>query len=107
MSRHAVKACALLKIPRIALERAPWTRGPGDRWIEVENIETAVDALPEESACVFLAIGRQHLAPFAAKPQHAYTLSFVDPPNGAWSAMATAASRGGRISIRPLGVVTA
>jgi len=83
MSRHAVKACALLKIPLIALERAPWTRGPGDRWIEVENIETAVDALPEESACVFLAIGRQHLAPFAAKPQHAYTLRFVDPPNGA------------------------
>jgi precorrin-6A/cobalt-precorrin-6A reductase len=29
---------------------------------------------------VFLAIGRQHIAPFATKPQHAYTLRFVDPP---------------------------
>jgi precorrin-6A/cobalt-precorrin-6A reductase len=32
---------------------------------------------------VFLAIGRQHIAPFAAKPQHAYTLRFVDAPDGA------------------------
>jgi precorrin-6A/cobalt-precorrin-6A reductase len=83
MSRHAVEACAALNIPLIALERAPWTRSTGDRWIEVENIETAVDALPEARAGVFLAIGRQHLAPFAAKPQHAYTLRFVDPPEGA------------------------
>jgi precorrin-6A/cobalt-precorrin-6A reductase len=83
MSRHAVEACAVSKIPLIALERAPWTRSAGDRWIEVENIETAVDALPEARACVFLAIGRQHLAPFAAKPQHAYTLRFVDPPDSA------------------------
>jgi precorrin-6A/cobalt-precorrin-6A reductase len=30
---------------------------------------------------VFLAIGRQHLAPFAAKPQHVYTLRFVDAPD--------------------------
>jgi precorrin-6A/cobalt-precorrin-6A reductase len=32
---------------------------------------------------VFLAIGRQHLLPFGAKPQHAYTLRFVDPPKKA------------------------
>jgi precorrin-6A/cobalt-precorrin-6A reductase len=83
MSRHAVDACALSKIPLIALERAPWMRSAGDRWIEVENIGSAVEALPEKSACVFLAIGRQHLAPFAAKPQHAYTLRFVDSPDGA------------------------
>ena len=89
MSRHAVEASAALNIPLIALERAPWTRSAGDRWIEVENIETAVDALPEARACVFLAIGRQHLAPFAAKPQHAYTLRFVDPPDSALPLPAT------------------
>jgi precorrin-6A/cobalt-precorrin-6A reductase len=82
MSRHAVAACATLNIPLIALERAPWTRAPGDRWIEVDNIDAAVDALPEVRTRVFLAIGRQHLVPFAAKPQHAYTLRFVDPPDG-------------------------
>ncbi len=82
MSRHAVEACAAAQIPLIALERAPWTQVCGDRWIEVRDIDAAVDALPEARARVFLAIGRQHLAPFAAKPQHAYTLRFVDPPEG-------------------------
>jgi precorrin-6A/cobalt-precorrin-6A reductase len=82
MSRHALTACAALHLPHIALERAPWMRVERDRWVEVENIDAAVDALPEPRARVFLAIGRQHLAPFAAKPQHAYTLRFVDPPDG-------------------------
>jgi len=82
MSRHAVAACAASKLPLIALERAPWTRITDDRWIEVGDVNAAVDALPERRARVFLAIGRQHLAAFAAKPQHAYTLRFVDPHDG-------------------------
>ena len=80
MSRHAVEACAETGTPLIALQRAPWTRAPGDVWIEVADIDAAVAALPEAAANVFLAIGRQHIAPFAAKPKHAYTLRFVDPP---------------------------
>ena len=80
MSRNAVEACAQTGTPLIALERAPWTRAPGDNWIEVGDVNAAVAALPEAPARVFLAIGRQHIAPFAARPQHAYTLRFVDPP---------------------------
>ncbi|MBR0816907.1 cobalt-precorrin-6A reductase [Bradyrhizobium liaoningense] len=80
MSRHVVEASAETGTPLIALERAPWTRAPGDNWIEVHDVDAAVAALPEATAKVFLAIGRQHIAPFAAKPQHAYTLRFVDPP---------------------------
>ncbi|WLB51375.1 cobalt-precorrin-6A reductase [Bradyrhizobium japonicum] len=80
MSRHAVEASAETGTPLIALERAPWTRVPGDNWIEVHDVNAAVAALPEAAAKVFLAIGRQHIAPFATKPQHAYTLRFVDPP---------------------------
>lgn len=83
MSRHAVEACAATGIPLVALERTPWVRASGDHWIEVTDINAAVAALPEKRARVFLAIGRQHLAPFAAKPQHAYTLRFVDAPDGA------------------------
>ena len=83
MSRHAVGACAEASVRLIALERAPWTRSVGDNWVEVGDIDAAVAALPEKPVPVFLAIGRQHLAPFAAKPQHAYTLRFVDAPNGA------------------------
>lgn len=80
MSRHAVEACAHTGTPLIALERAPWTRAPDDNWIVVADVNAAAAALPEATANVFLAIGRQHIAPFAAKPQHAYTLRFVDPP---------------------------
>ena len=80
MSRHAVEACAQTGTPLIALERAPWTKAPGDIWIEVADVTAALAALPDTPANVFLAIGRQHIAPFAAKPQHVYTLRFVDPP---------------------------
>lgn len=80
MSRNAVAACADTGTPLIALERAPWARTSDDNWIEVVDINSAVAALPEHRARVFLAIGRQHIAPFDTRPQHAYTLRFVDPP---------------------------
>ncbi|QHP71684.1 cobalt-precorrin-6A reductase [Bradyrhizobium sp. LCT2] len=80
MSRNAVAACAETGTPLIALERTPWAKTPGDNWIEVGDVDAAVAALPESPANVFLAIGRQHIAPFGNKPQHAYTLRFVDPP---------------------------
>ncbi|KYG20844.1 cobalt-precorrin-6X reductase [Bradyrhizobium sp. AT1] len=80
MSRNAVAACMETDTPLIALERVPWTGMSDDNWIEVADVNTAVAALPEATANVFLAIGRQHIAPFAGKPQHAYTLRFVDPP---------------------------
>ncbi|CUT10350.1 Cobaltprecorrin6x reductase EC 13154 [Bradyrhizobium sp.] len=81
MSRNAVAACAETGTPLIALERAPWMKAPGDNWIEIPDVDAAVAALPEAAANVFLAIGRQHIAPFATRPQHAYTLRFVDPPD--------------------------
>jgi precorrin-6A/cobalt-precorrin-6A reductase len=83
MSRHAVEACAVANVPLVALERAPWSRTTGDIWIEVADIAGAIDHLPEQRARVFLAIGRQHITSFAAKPQHVYTLRFVDAPKGA------------------------
>jgi len=83
MSRRAVEACTTMGIPLVALERAPWVRTADDNWTEVADINTAVAVLPEKRARVFLAIGRQHLAPFAAKLQHFYTLRFVDAPDGA------------------------
>ena len=81
ISRNAVAACARTATPLIALERAPWTKAPGDNWVEVADIAAAVLALPLESTRVFLAIGRQHIASFGAKPQHVYTLRFVDAPD--------------------------
>jgi len=83
MSRNAIAACAATGTALIALERAPWTRIAGDTWIEVPDEAAAAAALPGQRTSVFLAIGRQHLAAFARKPQHAYTLRFVDAPDAA------------------------
>jgi precorrin-6A/cobalt-precorrin-6A reductase len=82
MSTNAVAACTTTGTPLIALERAPWTAGEGDRWTRVPDLSAAVAALAGPPKRVFLAIGRQHLDPFAAQPQHRYLLRLVDPPTG-------------------------
>jgi precorrin-6A/cobalt-precorrin-6A reductase len=78
ISRNALVACAATATPLVALERKPWVRTPDDHWIDVDDVAAAVAALPQARANIFLAIGRQHIAPFAAAPQHAYTLRFID-----------------------------
>lgn len=83
MSRNAVAACAATTTPLLAFERRPWTAGPGDEWTHVADLDAAAAALPEAPGRVFLAIGRQHLAAFAARPQHHYLLRLVDPPEQA------------------------
>lgn len=80
MSANAVAACAATGTPLCAHERAPWVAGEGDDWTHVADIDSAVAALPEAPMRIFLAIGRQTLDPFAAKPWHQYILRLVDPP---------------------------
>jgi precorrin-6A/cobalt-precorrin-6A reductase len=80
MSTNAVTACTATGTLLIALERAPWMAGAGDDWTHVPDIDAAVAAMAGPPRRVFLAIGRQHLAPFAAQGQHRYLLRLVDPP---------------------------
>jgi precorrin-6A/cobalt-precorrin-6A reductase len=78
MSHNAVLACAqTVKLMRF--ERAPWQPQTGDLWRVVPDIEGALAALPQNSARVFLAIGKQNLQPFTKKNQHFYLLRLVDP----------------------------
>lgn len=83
MSGNAIAACARTGTALIALERPAWAAHAGDDWTHVPDISAAVAALPDTPARVFLAIGKQTLAPFAAKRQHHYLLRLVDPPEGA------------------------
>jgi precorrin-6A/cobalt-precorrin-6A reductase len=80
MSANAVQACTAAGVPLLAFERAAWQAQAGDNWQYVADIEAAVAALPAEPARVFLAIGKQHLLPFARCPEHAYLLRLVDAP---------------------------
>ncbi len=67
MPHHAAEAAAAIGIPRLRLVRPPWTPTPGDRWHEVADLDAAARHLVDTGARrVFLATGRQHLAPFAA-----------------------------------------
>jgi len=79
ISRNAVEAAGQAGVPLIALERPAWEQVPGDRWILVDGVEEAAAGLGDEPRRVFLAIGRQHLAPFKAKTQHFYIVRSVDP----------------------------
>ena len=80
MSRNAIEACSAAGVPLLGLERAPWVACLGDLWVHVRSIEAAVAAMPDTPARVFLAIGKQNLSGFAAKPHH-YLLRLVDAPD--------------------------
>jgi len=80
MSHHAAEACAAASVALLVFTRAPWERRSGERWIEVETMEAAVEALGSEPRRVFLTQGRSQLAPFASAPQHRYLIRAIEPP---------------------------
>jgi precorrin-6A/cobalt-precorrin-6A reductase len=83
MSRHAAAAAAQTGTSLLAVCRPPWQPVPGDRWTMVVTIQAAADALDLAPRRVFLTVGRQDLAPFAAAPWHHYLIRSVDPPDPA------------------------
>lgn len=52
--------------PHLVLARPLWRPGPGDRWIRARNAAHAARLLRPEWRRVFLAVGRDRIAPFAA-----------------------------------------
>lgn len=81
ISANAVQAAKLAQTPLVALTRPPWVAGAGDIWHRVADMDAAVAALAGPPARVLLALGRLHLAAFAAQPQHHYILRLVDAPD--------------------------
>ncbi|MDB4975221.1 MAG: cobalt-precorrin-6A reductase [Myxococcaceae bacterium] len=78
ISTNAVAAAARAGTPLIRLARPAWTRVAGDRWLEVRDMDEAVQALGKPAQRVFLTVGRQELAPFARAPQHDYLIRAID-----------------------------
>jgi precorrin-6A/cobalt-precorrin-6A reductase len=79
ISANAVAAARKTHVPFVALRRTPWLKANGDRWTEVNSVRAAVEALGQKSRRVFVALGRNELAPFASAPQHHYLIRSVDP----------------------------
>ena len=82
MSHNVVTMFRKFKIPILRVERPAWKPQKGDNWTMVPDMEGLPGALPDTPARVFLAIGKQRLDLFAAKPQHHYLLRLVDAPEG-------------------------
>lgn len=78
ISANAVAAAADAGIPLVVLDRPAWNRQDGDVWIEVDSVAAAAAELCGARRAVFLAIGRQELAPFQSAPQHRYIVRSVD-----------------------------
>jgi precorrin-6A/cobalt-precorrin-6A reductase len=66
-------------VPLLALRRPPWSSVAGDRWSEVADAGAAMRTLGEAPRRVFLALGRNDIAPFVQAPQHHYLVRSVDP----------------------------
>jgi precorrin-6A/cobalt-precorrin-6A reductase len=79
MSANAAQAARLTGVPLLALRRPAWRQLAGDRWTEVTDARAAACALGEAPRRVFLALGRNEIAAFAAAPQHHYLVRSVDP----------------------------
>ncbi len=79
ISANAVAAAQTTGVPFIVLQRPPWVAVAGDRWTEVGDVGEAVRALGQEPRRVFVALGRNELAPFVRAPQHYYLIRSVDP----------------------------
>ncbi|HEY9748597.1 MAG TPA: cobalt-precorrin-6A reductase [Allocoleopsis sp.] len=80
ISFNAVAAAIESKIPHLMLMRPTWQPMPGDRWIEVASNEAAVTILPNLGQRIFLTIGRQELATFAALQNLWFLMRMVDSP---------------------------
>jgi precorrin-6A/cobalt-precorrin-6A reductase len=79
ISRNAAEAAAAAGVARLTLHRPGWEETAGDRWQHVDCLRAARDALPP-GARPFLALGRQHIAPFRHRADLRIALRMVDPP---------------------------
>ena len=79
ISANAAAAAGNAQVPLMALRRPPWHKIDGDRWTPVSNVNAAVETLGKAPRRVFVALGRNELAPFSEAPQHYYLIRSVDP----------------------------
>jgi precorrin-6A/cobalt-precorrin-6A reductase len=79
IAANAVAAARETAVRFVALRRPAWVAVAGDRWTEVSDVREAVRSIGHEPRRVFVALGRNELAPFREAPQHHYLIRSVDP----------------------------
>lgn len=81
MGWNAAEAASATNTPLLRFERPSWRPQAGDRWTEVADWDEAVLALRGKAQRVFLALGRQELAPFTALKDVAFIIRSVEAPD--------------------------
>jgi precorrin-6A/cobalt-precorrin-6A reductase len=81
MPFHAHDACATSGVRLLRLCRPPWAQDAADRWTVVDDVPAAAAAVARSGARrVFLTVGRQELAPFAACTSAQLLVRCIEPP---------------------------
>jgi precorrin-6A/cobalt-precorrin-6A reductase len=80
ISAIAAGAADQAGVPRLILSRPPWKRHPLDRWIEVEDVESAARILPRAGKRAFLTLGSGELDAFGSLTDIFFLIRMVDEP---------------------------
>ena len=80
ISHNAAIAAEKLGLPLLMLVRSEWESVTGDKWVEVENIQAAVDILPSFAKRVFLTIGRQEVTVFNQIENIWFLMRMIEKP---------------------------
>jgi precorrin-6A/cobalt-precorrin-6A reductase len=79
ISTNAIRACADVRVPLLAVVRPSWVKTDGDDWDEHPTVDAAIAALPEAPIRIFSGLGRSAIPALCAKAQHHYVIRVVDP----------------------------
>ncbi len=81
MAATASAAACRSGVPRIKLVRPMWNRMPGDRWIEVDDIDAAVDVLRTLApAVVLITLGSRAVESFRCIDDMRLIFRMIAPP---------------------------
>ena len=78
ISENARLATSVTGVALRVLRRPPWRPVDGDRWVAASDLQGAANALPM-GATALLALGRQHLAPFAGCDGVRFVVRSIEP----------------------------
>lgn len=79
ISANARQAAAQTNTKLIAWQRPKWEQMEDDIWHHVDSIQQAIAVIPA-NAKVLLALGSQHIAPFAQRDDVHFLVRMVDAP---------------------------
>ena len=99
ISWNAAAAAAASHVPLLALRRAAWVPGEGDRWHEAASLEDAALMLPVLGRRHFLTIGRQGVSSFADVTDALVPGPLCRPARGAHAAADGAVARPGALFV--------